>query len=166
MRSTHKTSLNSVRTPSQGFKTLFFFLFFSFFCSTRCLHSLKQEEDLAEEVSETERYQKPSEQPREDEYPHSHRETSVRKTKGKRGKISYLEKTKYESQSKHERKAKRKKKAVRMKKTETQNKSHVKKRRKQNLMMSLPLPLMKIKPYIKARVRDWGKKEQMDAHTL
>ena len=73
----------------------------------------EQEEDSAEEVSETERYQKPSEQPREDEYPHSHRETPVRKIKGKRGKKSSdHEKSKYISQSKAEGKAKQKKKAV------------------------------------------------------
>ena len=80
--------------------------------STEESHSSEQEDDSAEEVSETERYQKPSEQPREDEYLHSHRETPVRKTKGKRGKSSELEKTKFESHSKPEGKAKRKKKAV------------------------------------------------------
>ena len=74
-------------------------------------YSSEQEEDSAEEVSETKRYQKPSEQPREDEYPHSHRETPVRKTKGKRGKSSDLDKTKFESQSKPEGKAKQKKEA-------------------------------------------------------
>ena len=77
--------------------------------STEESHSSEQEEDSAEEVSETERYQKPSEQPREDEYPHSHRETPARRTKGKRGKD---EKIKFESQSKPEGMAKRKKKAV------------------------------------------------------
>ena len=80
--------------------------------STEESNSSEQEEDSAEEVSETERYQKPSEQPREDEYPHSHRETPVRKTKGKIGKSSDLEKSKFESQSKPEGKAKRKKKAI------------------------------------------------------
>ena len=75
-------------------------------------YSSEQEKDSAEEVSETERYQKPSEQPRDDEYPHSHRETPVRKTKGKRGKSSAIEKTKFESQSKPEGKAKRKKKSI------------------------------------------------------
>ena len=54
--------------------------------STEESYSLEQEKDSAEEVSETERYQKPSEQPREDEYPYSHRETPMRKTKRKRGK--------------------------------------------------------------------------------
>ena len=78
--------------------------------STEESYSSEQEKGSAEEVSETERYQKPSEQPREDEYPHSHRETPVRKTKGKRGK--FLEKSKFESQSKPEGKAKRIKKAV------------------------------------------------------
>ena len=75
--------------------------------STEGSYSTEQEEDSAEEVSETERYQKPSEQSREDEYPHSHRETPVRMTKGKR-KFSALEKSKYESQSKPEGKAKQK----------------------------------------------------------
>ena len=73
-------------------------------------HSSEQY-DSAEEISERERYQKPSEQPREDEYPHSHRETPVRKTKEKTGKSSDFEKTKFESQTKPEGKAKRKKKA-------------------------------------------------------
>ena len=72
----------------------------------------EHEEDSAEEVSETERHQKPSEQPKGVEYPHSHRETPVRKTKGKRGKSSDLEKTKFESQSKPEGKTKRKKKVI------------------------------------------------------
>ena len=58
--------------------------------STEESNSSEQEEDSAEEVSETERYQKPSEQPREDEYLHSHRETLVRKTKGKSGMSSIL----------------------------------------------------------------------------
>ena len=58
--------------------------------STEGSNSSEIEEDSAEEVSETERYQKPSEQPREDEYPHSHRETPVRKTKGKSGTSSIL----------------------------------------------------------------------------
>ena len=58
--------------------------------STDGSNSSEQEEDSAEEVSETERYQKPSEQPREDEYPHSHRETPVRKTNGKSGTSSIL----------------------------------------------------------------------------
>ena len=80
--------------------------------STEESNSSEQEEDSAEEVSETERYQKPSEQPKEDEYPHSQRETPVRKIKGKRGKSSDLEKTKFESQSKAEVKAKQKKKMV------------------------------------------------------
>ena len=80
--------------------------------STEESYSSEQEEDSAEEVSETERYQKPSEQPRDDEYPHSHRETPVRNTKGKTGKSSDLEKTKFESQSKPEGKAKRKRKAA------------------------------------------------------
>ena len=53
-------------------------------------YSSEQEEDSAEEVSETERYQKPSEQPREDEYPHSHRETPVIRAKGKSGMSSTL----------------------------------------------------------------------------
>ena len=74
-------------------------------------HSSEQEEYSDEEISATERYQKPSEQPREDEYPHSHREIPVRKIKGKRGKYSDLF-TKFESQSKPERKAKLKKKAI------------------------------------------------------
>ena len=80
--------------------------------STEESYSSEQEESSAEEVSETERYQKPSEQPREDEYPHSHRETPVRRIKGKRGKSSDLAKTRFESQSKPEVKAKRKKKAA------------------------------------------------------
>ena len=75
-------------------------------------YSSEQEEDSAEEVSETERYQKPSEQPRDDEYPHSHRETPVRKTRGKRRKYSDLEKTMFESLSKPEAKVKRKLTAV------------------------------------------------------
>ena len=79
--------------------------------STEESYSSEQEEDSAEEVSETERYQKPSEQPREDEYPHSHRETPVRKTKGERI-SSTLEKNKSESQSKPEGKTKRQKKAI------------------------------------------------------
>ena len=58
--------------------------------STEESYSSEEEEDSAEEVSETERYQKPSEQPREDEYPHSHRETPVRKTKGKSGTSSII----------------------------------------------------------------------------
>ena len=58
--------------------------------STEESNSSEQEQDSAEEVSETERYQKPSEQPREDEYPHSHRETPVKKTKGKSGTSSIL----------------------------------------------------------------------------
>ena len=70
--------------------------------STEESYSSEQEEDSAEEVSETERYQKPSEQPKKDKYPHSHGETPVRKTKGKRRKSSDLEKTKFESQSKPE----------------------------------------------------------------
>ena len=78
--------------------------------STEESHSSEQEEDSAEEVSETERYQKPSEQPKEDEYPHSHRETPVSNTKGKRGESSDLDTTKCESQSKTEGKAKQKKK--------------------------------------------------------
>ena len=80
--------------------------------STEESFSSEQEEDSAEEVSETERHQKPSEQPKGVEYPHSHRETPVRKTKGKRGKSSDLEKTKFKSQSKPKGKAKPKKKAV------------------------------------------------------
>ena len=58
--------------------------------STEKSYSSEQNEDLAEEVSKAERYQKPLEQPREDEYPHSHRETPVRKTKGKSGISSIL----------------------------------------------------------------------------
>ena len=73
-------------------------------------YSSEKEEDSAEEVSETERYQKPSEQPRKDEHPHSHRETPVRMTKGKRGESLAIEKS--ESQTKPEEKAKRKEKAV------------------------------------------------------
>ena len=80
--------------------------------STEESYSSEQESDSAEEVSEKERYQKPSEQPRDDEYPHSHRETPVRKTKGRRGQSSDLEKTKFEIQSKPEGKAKREKKAA------------------------------------------------------
>ena len=80
--------------------------------STEESYSLEQEEDSAEEVSETERYQKPSERPKVDEYPHSHRETHVRMTKGKIGRCSDLEKSKFESQSKPEAKAKQKKKEV------------------------------------------------------
>ena len=79
--------------------------------STEESFSSEQEEDSAEEVSETKRHQKPSELPKGVEYPHSHRETAVRKTKGKRGKSSDLEKTKFVSQSKPEGKTKRKKKA-------------------------------------------------------
>ena len=51
-------------------------------------YSSEQEHDSAEEVSEKERYQKPSEQPREDEYLHSHRETPVIRPKGKSGMTS------------------------------------------------------------------------------
>ena len=63
-------------------------------------HIPQNKRNSAEEVSETERYQKPSKQPREDEYPHSHREIPVRMTKGKRGKSSDLEQSKYKIQSK------------------------------------------------------------------
>ena len=73
--------------------------------STKESFSSEQEGDSAEEVSETERYQKPTEQPKGVEYPHSHKET-------KRRKSSDLEKTKFERQSKPEGKAKRKNKVV------------------------------------------------------
>ena len=84
--------------------------------STEESYSSEQEEDSAEEVSETERYQKPSEQQKEDEYPHSYRETPVRKTKekgkGKSGKSSDLKKSKYKSQCKAKGRVKPKKKMV------------------------------------------------------
>ena len=77
------------------------------FDSTEESYSSEQEEDSAEEVSETERYQKPSEQPRKSD---SHREAPVTKKKGKIS--SAIKKSKYESQSKPGEKVKRKKKAI------------------------------------------------------
>ena len=81
--------------------------------STEESYSSKQEEDSAEEVSETERYQK---QLREDEYPHSHREKPVIRAKGKSRKYTTLlpkQKSKmFGSESKPKEDAKQKKKAI------------------------------------------------------
>ena len=56
-------------------------------------YSSEEEEDSAEEVSEAERYQKHSEQPKK-EYSHSHRETLVTRAEGERGKSAVLSKVK------------------------------------------------------------------------
>ena len=84
--------------------------------STEETYSSEQGENSAEEVSEKERYQKPSEQPREDEYPHCYREPPETKMKGESEKsYTLLSKKKhkvYESRIQHEGKRKRNKKAV------------------------------------------------------
>ena len=75
-------------------------------------YSSEQEEGSAEEVSETERYQKSSEQARGDENPHPHRKTPVKRTRGKQGKSLAIKKTKFESQTKPKVKEKQEKKTV------------------------------------------------------